>query len=44
MIAKYRRTLEAVREGVMDKAILGDANEALAALESFTARIAKIKA
>lgn len=44
MIAKYRRTLEAVQEKVMDNAILGDAKEALAALESFTAQIAKTKA
>lgn len=43
-ISQYRKALKSAKEKLMDNAILGDAKEALAALESFSAQIAKIKA
>lgn len=43
-ISEYRKALKSAKDKLMDNAILGDAKGALAALESFTAQIAKIKA
>lgn len=42
-IRAYENALQVARNHLLDKAIMGDAKEALAALDSFTAQIAKIK-